>query len=780
MDTNNQLLPYPLNSHYSSAALHDNNSAHTGRWTCHQRGELPGQKSILTNNLAPTPPNKSLNKYNPQTVLHVHPFFSDIEQTPNLEHEKLLGMMMPEMEKPAVKKKNKESEKPKEPNSQRPLDDLQISDSEMDEFLEMDLELPIEFWEAPDIRYQRFDKELQQDLQQIREGNGEKATEKLKAFFRNSAHDFVTPDKTKATYHFTEYVRRVYQLDKLMPASMEAKSEVVRHAIEQMTEKMDMLMDDVRTACIAKAFSNPTFKDAQEKVESDTDKSLLRRLQALSAFNFMKNEVNALARDSGVSAPSAPDDGDPGCDSGLDEPESDDEDTKEPVAGSLNQPSTSHKNQDNTGTTDKASSSKLSELERKRREAIDKGMEEVDREGRKFLEQSKKKKEEETKPEPVMLKPSIPRPEAKPKPVASRPPMAKEKPKPVTPAVVTKTYPSIADIRKLKGDMAIADAVLKFVENCKSEHERKELDKFLEERCAEKSKTIVSDLNQVKKQAMKPSESVHKFSETVGYRQIAEQIAPPSARKLSEIAENEKVPSKDGNIDGTMLHLLKQSVVFPKSWDVKGDPAKWTRREFLAEFDKGASMHSESQRQCVRRYADDILKLFKLKQYPFGWGFDRERKATPADEEFELMASVMYDRFIGKPLFDFRDCKRLDVFTDQQKHKFLGTLFGTEVMSTLKQIIVEGVRTKTTLPHESVERARVKHINSMVVALFNNRRKGEYYLVIGKSAGNKGQAFPVKVVNRLAIECLNQEKGSNYIYKAMGLPMISDNWNAVR
>ena len=41
---------------------------------------------------------------------------------------------------------------------------------------------------------------------------------------------------------------------------------------------------------------------------------------------------------------------------------------------------------------------------------------------------------------------------------------------------------------------------------------------------------------------MKPSESVHKFSETVGYRQIAEQIAPPSARKLSEIAENEKVP----------------------------------------------------------------------------------------------------------------------------------------------------------------------------------------------------------------------------------------------
>ncbi|WP_419831322.1 hypothetical protein [Endozoicomonas atrinae] len=115
---------------------------------------------------------------------------------------------------------------------------------------------------------------------------------------------------------------------------------------------MDMLMDDVRTACIAKAFSNPTFKDAQEKVESDTDKSLLRRLQALSAFNFMKNEVNALARDSGVSAPSVPDDGDPGCDSGLDEPESDDEDTKEPVAGSLNQPSTSHKKHDNTGTTD--------------------------------------------------------------------------------------------------------------------------------------------------------------------------------------------------------------------------------------------------------------------------------------------------------------------------------------------------------------------------------------------------------------------------------------------
>ncbi len=126
----------------------------------------------------------------------------------------------------------------------------------------------------------------------------------------------------------------------------------LRHAIEQMTDKMDMLMDDVRTACIAKAFSNPTFKDAQEKVESDTDKSLLRRLQALSAFNFMKNEVNALARDSGVSAPSVPDDGDPGCDSGLDEPESDDEDTKEPVAGSLNQPSTSHKKHDNTGTTD--------------------------------------------------------------------------------------------------------------------------------------------------------------------------------------------------------------------------------------------------------------------------------------------------------------------------------------------------------------------------------------------------------------------------------------------
>ncbi|WP_419831725.1 hypothetical protein [Endozoicomonas atrinae] len=120
-------------------------------------------------------------------------------------------------------------------------------------------------------------------------------------------------------------------------------------------------------------------------------------------------------------------------------------------------------------------------------------MEEVDRileEGRKFLEQSKKKKEEEIKPEPVMLKPSIPRPEAKPKPVASKPPMAKEKPKPVTPAVVTKTYPSIADIRKLKGDMAIADAVLKFVENCKSERERQQLDKFLEERCAEKSKTM--------------------------------------------------------------------------------------------------------------------------------------------------------------------------------------------------------------------------------------------------------------------------------------------------
>lgn len=769
MDTNNQLSPSPLNSQYSFADPHGSNSTHTGRCTCHRRGKLLGQKSILTDSLAPTPPQKSLNKYNPQTVMQVHPFFPGTEKAPHLEHEKLLGMMKAETEKPAGKKKSKEPEKPKEPTSQKLLDDFQISDSEMDEFLEMDLELPLEFWEAPDIRYQRFDKELQQDLQQIREGNGEKATEKLKAFFSKSAHDFVTPDKTKAEDHFTEYMRRVYQLDQQMPAGMKAKGEVVRHAIDQMTDKMNMLMDDVRTACIAKAFSNPTFMDALEKVESDTDKSLLRRLQALSAFNFMENEVNALARDSGVSVPSAPDGRDPGCDSGVDEPGSDDEDAKNPVAGSLDQPLTGNKKQDNTETTDKALSSMLSELERKNREATEKEMEEFDKmleDTAKYLEQSKRKEEAA---------------EPKPKPIASKPPAVRERPKPVTPAVVTKTYPSIADIRKLKGDMAIADAVLKFVENCKSDREeRKELDKFLEERCAEKSKTIVSDLNQVKQQAMKPSECVNRFSETVGYRQIAEKIAPPSARKLSEIAENKKAPGKDGNIDGTMLHLLKQSVVFPKSWDVKGDPAKWTRREFLAVFEKGASMYSESQRQCVRRYADDILKLFKLKQYPFHWGYDKERKATPADEEFELMASVMYDRFIGKPLFDYRDCKRLDIFTDQQKHKFLETLFGTEVMSTLRQIIIEGVRTKTTLPNESIERARVKHINSLVVALFNDRRKGGYYLVIGKSSGNQGQQAPVKVVNRLAIECLNQEKGSNYIYKAMGLPMISDNWNAVR
>ncbi|WP_257294772.1 hypothetical protein [Endozoicomonas sp. YOMI1] len=780
MKTNNQLSPYNLDTQYSSAARHDGNSAHTVRQTCRRRYECLGKKSTLSDSFASTPPRKSLNNYNPKAVRQVHTFFPSTEKTPHPEHEKLFGMMMPEMEKPALKKKSKEPERPKESPSLKQADEIEISYSELDELFDDDIALPF-IPELPDQDYQKFDIKLSQNLRKIREGNEQKAILELKELFTNRAHDFVSPDKEKAAHRFTEFVRRVYQLDKQMPAGMKAKGEIIKHAIDQMTEKMGMLMDDVRTTCISEAFSNPTFKDALEKVESDTDKSLLRRLQALSAFNFMSNEVNALVRDSGVSVPSAPDSRDPGYDSGVDEPDSDNDDKTEPVAGALDRPLTGnkkHNKQDNTETTNKGLTSQLSELERERREAIDKGMEEVDRileQGRKYLEQSNKKKEEETKPKPVMSKPSTSKPEAK--PIASRPPVAKEKPKPVTPAVVTKTYPSIADIRKLKAGMAIADAVLKFVENCKNERERKELDKFLEERCAEKSKTIVSDLNQVKQQAMKPSECVHKFSETVGYRQIAEKITPPSARKLSEIAENEKVPGKDGNIDGTMLHLLKQSVVFPKSWDVKGDPAKWTRREFLAEFEKGASRHSESQRQCVRKYADDILRLFKLKQYPFGWGYDKERKASPADQEFELMATVMYDYFIGKPLFDYRDCKRLELFTDQQRHTFLETLFGSEVISTLKQI-VEGAETKTKRPPTSVERARVEHIKSMVIALFHDKPTGGYYLVVGRS--DQRQAFPVQVRNPLALECLNQEKGSNCIYKAMGLPVISDNWNAVR
>ncbi|WP_422450039.1 MULTISPECIES: hypothetical protein [unclassified Endozoicomonas] len=760
MDTNNQLFLYKLDTH-SSAARRGSDSAHTEQQTCHRGDKDPGQPFNFSKSFAST--RKSLDKYNPQVVSKVHTFLPRrADKASCLEHEKLFGMMMPEMEKPAPKKKRKEPERPKElerpkeparpkeperpkePPSRKQADEIEISDSELDELFDEDIALPF-IPELPDQGYQTFEIKLSQNLRKIREGKGQKAILELKELFTFRAHDFVSPDKEKAAHHFTEFVRRVYQLDRQMPAGMKAKGEIIKHAIEQMTEKLGMLMDDVRTACISEAFSNPTFKDALEKVESDTDKSLLRRLQTLSAFNFMSNEVNALVRDSGVSIPSAPESRDPGSDSGVNEPDSNNDGQKE------------------------------SEVERKRREAIDKEMEEVDRtleEGWKFLEQSKKNKEEETKPAPVRSKPSTPQPAAK--PVTSKPAVARETAKPVT---VTKTYPSIADIRKLKGDMAIADAVLKFVENCQSEPERKELDQFLEERCAEKSKAIVSDLNRVKQQAMKPSECVHKFSQTVGYRQIAEKIAPPSARKLSEIADNKKVPGNGGNIDGTMLHLLKQSVVFPKSWDVKGDPAKWTRGEFLAEFDKGASRHSESQRQCVRKYADDILRLFKLKQYPFGWGYDQERKASPADQEFELMAKAMYDDFIGRPLFDYRDCKRLELFTAQQRHTFLETLFGSDVISTLKQI-VEGAGTNTKRPTTSVERARAEHIKSMVIALFHDKPTGGYYLVVGRS--DQRQAFPVKVRNPLALDCFNQEKGSNCIYKAMGLPAISDNWNAVR
>lgn len=137
----------------------------------------------------------------------------------------------------------------------------------------------------------------------------------------------------------------------------------------------------------------------------------------------------------------------------------------------------------------------------------------------------------------------------------------------------------------------------------------------------------------------------------------------------------------------------------------------------------------------------------------------------------------MYDDFIGRPLFDYRDCKRLELFTAQQRHTFLETLFGSEVISTLKQI-VEGAGTNTKRPPTSFERARAEHIKSMVIALFHDQPTGGYYLVVGRS--DQRQAFPVKVRNPLALDCFNQEKGSNCIYKAMGLPAISDNWNAVR
>nr|MDT0252414.1 hypothetical protein [Endozoicomonas sp.] len=763
---NNSLPQYHPNSlpQYHPFEPHDKNS-HNKSKSSKRTPELIGD------NLSQTSARKNLAEHK------VSPIFPKDAETPLLKHERLLGMMMPERKKTASKEKRKQVERPENMQTNKKSDEIEMSDSDLEEMFDDNSELFLKIGETPDISYLKFDKDLSQNLQKIREGNGKKATQELKSYFSDSAHNFVSPDQEKASFNFTEYVRRVYQLDQKMEAGMPAKGELVKHAIEQMTVKMKMLTDEVRTACISEAFSNPTFKDALEKVKSDTDKSLLRKLQALSAFNFMSNEVNTLAKDSGVSLPPVPDRGDSGLDS--DEPNSDTEDTNEPAAASSKTIAETGNHKKNQGRPEDGKpclSSHLSALKRKQKEETKKNMEEFDKlleDTSEFLEQEKNKQEEK-KTEPKSI---IQKVETKPKSAVSKPPVVGEKPKPVITGA-TKTYPSMTEIRTLKNDIKIADAVLKFVENCKNERERKELDKFLEERCTEKSKTIVRDLNQVKQQSMHPRESVKRFSETVGYRQIAETIAPPSSRKLAEISENEKVPGKDGNIVGTLLHLLKQSVVFPESLSVEGDPAKWTRKEFLAEFEKGASRYSESQRQCVRQYADDILRLFKLKQYPFGWGYDGERKASPADEEFELMATVMYDRFIGKPLFDYRDVKRLKLFTDQQRHQFLITLFGEKELSTLKQLVAEGTRTKEQLPSESIERARVCHVKAMVIALHYEKSKGQYFLVLGKR--NKGQASPVKVVNRLAIECLNQKKGSNCIYREMGLPIISDNWNAVR
>lgn len=767
MDINNKQSSYHSAPQYSSAVFNEKNYGDTERWFSHYDGyDLLGKQSIASQRFSPTPISKPLNEYNTQAVLQVHPFFSDAEKTPHLEHENLLGMMNSEVDSSAQKKKSKKPEKPKETLSQEreniALTDLEISEllcfDDMTDMSDTHIQEILDIKEAPDYYFTNFSKKLSEYIQKINGDHGKEAIQELKQFLKCGAEKFVSPDESTATTYFVEYIRRVHQLGQQLPSDMKEKEEVVRYALEQMTKTLDDLTSNVRTACISKAFSNPTFKDALEKVSSSTDHSILRNLQALSAFIFMTNEMNALARDSGVSI--SPESLDSEASKELS-----DESLEQSLAG--NQPN--KKGQIGTEPTDKRSTSQVSENNEIMKE-VDKALDDACN----YLNQLPKEKEEE-KVEPNKV---IPKLEAKSAPIAIKPTVVREKSKSVIPAAPAKTYHSIADIRKLTGDATIADAVLKFVENCENETERKELDKFLKERCTEKSEKIISDLNKVTQEAMRPHECVAKFSETVDYRQIAEKIAPPSARKLSDIAENEKVPSKDGNIDETMLHLIKQSVVFPKSWDVKGDPAKWSHEEFLTAFEEIAPMYSESQCLCTRKHVAVFLKLFKLKQYPFLWGYDKERKALPADKEFELMATIMYDRFIGKPLLDYSDCKRLELFTDQQKHTFLKTLFGENVMSALKEIMEGNVRTKTTLPNNSIARAKVLHLNSMIVALYNNMTNGEYYLVIGKKnkdARKRGESFPVKVTNSLAIECLNQEKGSNYIYTKMNLQPIHNN-----
>ncbi|MFK0573592.1 hypothetical protein [Endozoicomonas sp.] len=378
-----------------------------------------------------------------------------------------------------------------------------------------------------------------------------------KNIISKKAFDFANPDKSKALDRFFNYVRDIYGLSNKSVNECPEKVELIDHSLKKMISEMGALTDENRTACIAKSFSNSVFQDALRQALSDVDKSIIENLQGLAAFNFMIIEVNALARDSGISSLEA---------SGADD----------------------------------SDSGKFMPFEQFNNKRLQKKVDIITCENEESREEINKLKEVVEKDEQLNF----------------------------NGGKMLEDCPSILGIQNMSDDITIVDTILKFVEAFNSEDAKGDLNSFLQDRCAEKSKCIIKDLEQVLRKTMTRCDSVKRFSETVVYRKVAEVIKPPSVRRRTKLFKNK--PISDSNA-------------------VNGSPVEWTRFQLKEEFRKAFKQHTDQQAMFVYTHSDDFLRLFKLEQYPFKWSYDGMRKATPADKIFGVMAQTLYDRFIGKP-----------------------------------------------------------------------------------------------------------------------------------
>jgi len=564
------------------------------------------------------------------------------------------------------------------------------------------------------------------------------------------------------------------------------KQEIIQHALEKITSQMSNLTIEQRAKCARKAFSNPMFNSSMEKVESGTLKSILGILAEMSAMNCMINEFDSLANGGHVSPLSA------GMNNDKD---SDSEEDKSNLACSSSSEILTEESKkptlDDTGAEsdhDKTDLTLSQHSNLKEGESwrffFDKGIKGLEG-GEKCLfdldlERNKAKKPfaekawQEHDPSIQRTLDSRSKYDFKEKQPGIKPVIKQEsKSKELIPIVQMQKKMhrvTIDDIRKMGDNIgAISEAIIEILDSGLSDKEQKDLHEILKDISVKKSRTLLFELNEVKKKPLTKKERIKNASDHIQVCRIAEAIIPPSTRTLSEINENNKNPGNENNLCITMIHLLNQSVCFPRSLSVNGDPAKWTCQQLLAESKKYASADTKKQGMCVKENATYILQLFKLKQYPFSFGYDEYRQVTAADETLEIMAVSLYNRFIGKPLLDSQDNARLKAFKPEERKRFIRLVFGNNMLTDLSEM-VQGKR-KTCAKTQKIKRAQVCHASDICIALYNNKPTNEYWLVVDNPTS------VVKIKEQMGVECFNQNIGSNQVYCRMGKTIMKNDWN---